>query len=112
IDPLSNNTVAAGMVEGIVKDAQKSQRKDGVQLPRTQVTFDQRREALGQNGAAILITGLPASGKSEIAYELEKQLFARKKIAMVIDPDDGIGRSAPLDGSSPVQTPEFARRTT
>ncbi len=111
IDPLSNNTVAAGMIEGIV-DAAPNGQKEGVQLPRTHVTFDQRREALGQNGAAILITGLPASGKSEIAYELEKQLFAKKKIALVVDPDDGIGRSAPLDGSSPAQTPEFARRTT
>jgi adenylylsulfate kinase len=58
------------------------------------------------------VTGLPASGKSEIAYELEKQLFDKKKAALVVDPDDGIGRGAPLDGSSPIQTPEFAHRAT
>ena len=65
---------------------------------------------MAQHGAAIWLTGLPASGKSEIAYELERQLFDRKNYALVIDPDDGLGRSSLPDGSSPVQAPEIARR--
>ncbi len=113
IDPVSNNTVAAGMVQGPAPElsfGDAMSKGSRAKLPRTKVTFDQRRDALGQNGSVILITGLPASGKSEIAYEVEKQLFMKKRLALVVDPDDGLGRSVPLDGSSPVQTPEFARR--
>ena len=110
IDPISNNTVAAGMVVGVAESEAKGSRKD-VAVPRTQVTLDQRCELIGQRGATLLVTGLPAAGKSEIAYELEKQLFAHKKVCIVVDPDDGLGRSAPVDGSSPIQTPEIARRT-
>ncbi|HSC88120.1 MAG TPA: adenylyl-sulfate kinase, partial [Polyangiaceae bacterium] len=84
-----------------------AQQKD---LPSSRVNAHERAERLGQKGAAIWLTGLPASGKSEIAYELERQLFDRRNYALVIDPDDGLGRSAPPDGSSPVQAPELARR--
>jgi len=112
IDPLTNNTVAAGMVQGLAPETERGQLKDGAKLPASQVSASQRREVLGQSGATLLVTGLPASGKSEIAYEIEKQLFARKKIASVVDPDDNLGKSAPLDGSSPIHTPEFARRAT
>ncbi len=111
IDPISNNTVAAGMVVGPAPEQQRGL-EAGAKLPESQVTTEAREKALGQKGATVLITGLPAAGKSEIAYELEKQLFAMKKHALVIDPDDGIGRAAPLDGSSPAQTPEFALRAT
>ena len=45
-----------------------------------------------------------------IAYELERILFDRKNYALVIDPDDGLGRNSLPDGSSPVQAPEIARR--
>jgi bifunctional enzyme CysN/CysC len=110
IDPITNNTVAAGMVQGAVPKTDKGIHAD-VEMPSSRVSAEQRREAIGQSGATILVSGLPASGKSEIAFELEKQLFDLKKIALVMDPDDGVGRSAPVDGSSPIQTPEFARRT-
>lgn len=111
IDPLSNNTVAAGMVEGPAKEAQTGL-AHGANLPKSQVRAETRKAVLGQTGATILLTGLPASGKSEVAYELEKLLFEKKKAALVVDPDDGLGRGAPLDGSSPMQTPEFAERVT
>jgi bifunctional enzyme CysN/CysC len=111
IDPISNNTVAAGMVVGPAPEQTRGL-KEGVKLPASKITVEQRAQALGQKGATVLITGLPAAGKSEIAYELEKQLFDLKKHALVVDPDDGVGRTAPLDGSSPVQTPEFALRAT
>jgi bifunctional enzyme CysN/CysC len=111
IDPLSNNTVAAGMVEGPAKEAQTGI-EPGAKLPASHVGTATRRAVLGQSGATVLLTGLPASGKSEIAYELEKLLFEKNKAALVVDPDDGVGRAAPLDGSSPIQTPEFAERVT
>lgn len=110
IDPISNNTVAAGMVQGPVLSGKKD--LNDVQLPTSKVTAEQRQAVFGQSGATVLVTGLPASGKSEIAFELEKQLLDLKKIAVVVDPDDGLGRSSPIDGSSPIQTPEFAHRMT
>lgn len=111
IDPISNNTVAAGMVVGSASEQSRGL-KAGAKLPTSQITSAQRTQALGQKGSTVLITGLPAAGKSEIAYELEKQLFTRKKHALVMDPDDGVGRVVPLDGSSPTQTPEYALRLT
>ena len=111
IDPISNNTVAAGMVVGPAPEQQKGL-KLGAKLPASRLGVTDREKALGQKGATVLITGLPASGKSEIGYELEKQIFDLKKHALVMDPDDGLGRAAPLDGSSPAQTPEFALRLT
>ena len=58
------------------------------------------------------LTGLPASGKTAIAYALERRLFDSKRLAAVIDPDDGLSRGLLPDGSSPAQTPELARRAT
>ncbi|HEY1534045.1 MAG TPA: adenylyl-sulfate kinase, partial [Polyangiaceae bacterium] len=80
--------------------------------PQTQVSPDERSERLGQKGATVWLTGLPASGKSAIAYALERRLFDLKRLAVVIDPDDGLSRGVQPDGSSPAQTPELARRTT
>ena len=83
-----------------------------VERPRTQVSPDERSERLGQKGATVWLTGLPASGKTAIAYALERRLFDQKRLAVVIDPDAGLSRGVQPDGSSPAQTPELARRTT
>jgi adenylylsulfate kinase-like enzyme len=53
---------------------------------------------------------LPAAGKSELGYELERQLFDAKRFGVVVDPDDGRSRVAMPDGSTPPATPELARR--
>jgi adenylylsulfate kinase-like enzyme len=39
-------------------------------------------------------------------------LFDQKRLAYVIDPDDGLSLGVRPDGSSPAQTPELARRST
>jgi bifunctional enzyme CysN/CysC len=72
----------------------------------------ERSERLAQKGATIWLTGLPAAGKSDIAYALERRLFDIGRMAVVIDPDDGLSRGILPDGSSPAQTPELARRFT
>jgi bifunctional enzyme CysN/CysC len=112
IDSLTNNTVAAGMI--LPGDATAAARTDlgGIDRPRTQISPDERSERLGQKGATVWLTGLPAAGKSAIAFALERRLFDHRRFAMVIDPDDGMARNVLPDGSSPVQTPEFARRCT
>jgi len=58
----------------------------------------------------VWLTGLPASGKSELGYELERQLFDARHFGLVVDPDDGRSRVAMPDGSTPPATPELARR--
>ncbi len=113
VDSLTNNTVAAGMISGPAKALTLSRAEElrlQKVLPQSRISAEERAERLGQKGAAIWLTGLPCSGKSEIAYELERQLFDRKQFAVVIDPDDGLSRGIQPDGSSPLQTPELARR--
>jgi bifunctional enzyme CysN/CysC len=114
IDSLSNNTVAAGMILEVdpALPAHEDNGPRSLNRPQTQVSPDERSERLGQKGATVWLTGLPASGKSVIAYALERRLFDLKRLAVVIDPDDGLSRGVLPDGSSPAQTPELARRTT
>jgi bifunctional enzyme CysN/CysC len=114
IDSLSNNTVAAGMIlEGEAAEPYtESQRPPSLDRAGTQVSHDERNERLGQKGCTVWLTGLPASGKTAIAFALERRLFDLKRLAMVVDPDDGLSKGRQPLGSSPWQTPELARRTT
>ena len=114
IDSLTNNTVAAGMILEVDAGAtgQEELGSASPDRPRTQVSPDERSERLGQKGATVWLTGLPASGKSAIAFALERRLFDQKRLAFVVDPDDGLSRGLLPDGSSPAQTPELARRAT
>jgi bifunctional enzyme CysN/CysC len=116
IDSLTNNTVAAGMIleidPGLPAHEDNGNGPASLDRPRTQVSPDERSERLGQKGATVWLTGLPASGKTAIAFALERRLFDLKRLAVVIDPDDGLSRGLLPDGSSPAQTPELARRAT
>jgi adenylyl-sulfate kinase len=47
-----------------------------------------RREATGQHGATVWLTGLPAAGKSTIAHGLERALVQRGRVAYVLDGDN------------------------
>jgi len=109
IDPVTNNTVAAGMVEGPARESGKA--AEHSRVPASRVTEGERFERLGgQQGVTVWLTGLPASGKSELGYELERQLFDARHFGVVVDPDDGRSRVAMPDGSTPPATPELARR--
>jgi adenylylsulfate kinase len=52
------------------------------------VTRRERREALGQQGVTIWLTGLSGSGKSTIAVALEQVLMQQGKHAYVLDGDN------------------------
>ena len=52
------------------------------------VTHEERCERMGQNSLVVWLTGLSGSGKSTIAMETEKRLFAMGKIAYVLDGDN------------------------
>ena len=53
-----------------------------------EVTQADRAELLKQKGASLWFTGLSGSGKSTVAVELEKALFARGKLAYRLDGDN------------------------
>ena len=48
----------------------------------------ERQHRLQQKGATLWLTGLPAAGKSTVAYALERVLFDYGHVAIVLDPDD------------------------
>jgi bifunctional enzyme CysN/CysC len=111
IDPVTNNTVAAGMVEGPAAESAAAVPLGHAHVPTSRVTAGERFQRLGgQHGATVWLTGLPAAGKSELGYEFERQLFDAGYFGLVVDPDDGRSRVAMPDGSTPPATPELARR--
>ena len=52
------------------------------------VSRAERQRNLGQKGATVWMTGLPASGKSTMAVALEQVLIQRNKHAYVLDGDN------------------------
>ncbi len=91
IDSATNDTVAAGMIEGSksrqpLEDLLKEARAGSALKPRTQVSRAERFDRLGQRGATIWLTGLPGSGRWPLAYALERSLFDAGCTATVVDP--------------------------
>ena len=114
IDSLTNNTVAAGMIldGNAAPEATDARQALRSERPHTQVSPEERSERLRQKGCTVWLTGLPGAGKTAIAFALERRLFDDRRLAMVVDPGDGLSLGVKPDGSSPSQTPELARRCT
>jgi bifunctional enzyme CysN/CysC len=71
---------------------------------------DERWLAIDQCGATVLLTGLPAAGKSTIAMELERRLVGSGQSAYILDGDNiRHGLSEDL-GFSPHDRSEHIRR--
>jgi bifunctional enzyme CysN/CysC len=109
IDMLSNNTVAAGMII----DREPSDRLPArvAEIPaerpvalhahRSQISPAEREERFAQKPATIWLTGLAASGKTEIAYALERRLFDLGGNAVVLDGENfRLGLSRDLEFST------------
>jgi bifunctional enzyme CysN/CysC len=99
IDPLTNNTVAAGMIRGPVRniDDLVESAEDGIvkqkKSPHTtwsgwNIPRERREERYGHKGAVLWLTGYSGSGKSTIARDLEKGLFAAGVQTMLLDGDN------------------------
>jgi bifunctional enzyme CysN/CysC len=90
VDEGTNDTVGAGMiVETITNGAgPDATRSPNVTWHEGGLTRDERWASLGQRGATIWFTGLPASGKSTIASALEQHLVARGRVAYRLDGDN------------------------
>ncbi len=112
IDSLSNATVAAGMIldrssEDDLGDKAKVSTNIREQVSR--VSANERQARLGQAPATVWLTGLPKSGKSTIAYGLERHLFDQNLMVHVLDGEnlrhglsDNLGFSA-LDRSEHIR---------
>ncbi len=114
IDPVDNNTVAAGMLierRGRSEEGRAS-RPVSLNIVRQagEVAEADRFALLRQHGATVWFTGLSGSGKSTIAYALEKRLTAERHVCAVLDGDNvrhGLNRDL---GFSPEDRRENIRR--
>lgn len=88
VDRITNVTVAAGMI--IDRDSEDeaddlwSVESDQTEK-RGSVTAAEREARFGQKPVSLLITGLTGSGKTSVAYALERRLFDMGRSSFVLD---------------------------
>jgi bifunctional enzyme CysN/CysC len=99
VDPLTNNTVAAGMIRGVVRniedyaETEKSNTEKTKKSPHTiwrglNIERAEREKQNVHKAVVLWFTGLSGSGKSTIAATLEKRLFQRNCRTMLLDGDN------------------------
>jgi len=89
IDRLTNNTVGAGMIlesasgrpQGDVWGAEPASR---LKVRQSLVTPEEREQRYKQVPVTVLLVGLTGSGKSRIAYELERRLWDEGRAVAVL----------------------------
>ncbi|MEX2173228.1 MAG: sulfate adenylyltransferase subunit CysN [Pirellulaceae bacterium] len=91
IDRLTNSTVGAGMIldRGPQEGRQNLWDEEPVATnlhgERSNVSEDERQARFGQQPMTVLLTGLTGSGKTTLAYALERQLFDSGRAVVVLD---------------------------
>jgi bifunctional enzyme CysN/CysC len=92
IHPITNGTVAAGMIiEREPEDqlparvAPAPKEKSILRHHDSRVSTPDRARRLGQKPVTLWMSGLMASGKTEIVYALEKRLFELGAVTVVLD---------------------------
>ncbi|MEA3392211.1 MAG: sulfate adenylyltransferase subunit CysN [Candidatus Marinimicrobia bacterium] len=115
IDPVTHNTSAVGMIidrvssEDLPNRMSDSDRKK-IDKGESLVSTKERTKKYQQKGQTIWITGLHGSGKTDVAYMLEKRLFDLGHITVLLDGEKvRAGLSKELDYSS-VDRAEHLRR--
>jgi bifunctional enzyme CysN/CysC len=91
VDEGTNDTVGAGMIVETITNGSSGEatsRSPNVVWHEGGLTREERWRTLGQKGATVWLTGLPASGKSTIAAALEQHLVARGRLAYRLDGDN------------------------
>ena len=81
IDRITHATAACGTVTKPLDD-------NYIFPAETEITPEKRAEALAQKPAVLWFTGLPGSGKTTIADEVEKRLYALGRHTMLLDGDN------------------------
>ena len=96
IDPLSNRTVAAGMIRGKARDVKavtktkhaESQCSTNVNWEGGMLSVQDWERRNGHKGAVLWCTGLSGAGKSTVAKGLVKLLFSKGCQVLVLDGDN------------------------
>jgi bifunctional enzyme CysN/CysC len=96
VDPLSNETVAAGMVIDRLPESELRPPVGGMPAPKSEnirrevspVSAEARARLLGQRAMTIWFTGLSGSGKSSIAQELAHRLHDGGRHVYILDGDN------------------------
>ncbi len=115
IDPVTHNTVAVGMIidrlssgdlPSRITDAEREQIHKGFGL----IEDEAYQKRYNQKGATLWVNGLHGSGKNEMAFSLEKQLFEMGATVVMLDGSSvRSGLSKELD-YSPADRAEHLRR--
>jgi len=89
IDPVTNNTVAVGMILDKVSSEHFSrislQESEKIVRGESLISEIERQIRLKQKGVTIWLSGLHGSGKNELAYTLEKRLFDLGATSILLD---------------------------
>ncbi|MFA5166906.1 MAG: sulfate adenylyltransferase subunit CysN [Candidatus Omnitrophota bacterium] len=117
IDPLTHATAASGMIiergrlPSMVRPDEKTVSLNAfIHRQEGEVSNKDRERILKQRPATLWLTGLSGSGKSTIAYEVEKRLMAAGHLCYALDGDNvrhGLNRDL---GFSPQDRSENIRR--
>jgi bifunctional enzyme CysN/CysC len=119
IDESTNDTLAAGMIVSAVTQpavdvhstTASPRRSPNVVWHAGGITRSDRWARLGQRGATVWLTGLPASGKTTVAAALEAVLVSAGRSAYLLDGDNlRHGLTGDL-GFTPEDRAENVRRT-
>ena len=120
IDPITHNTVAVGMIidklnaedlpSKIVDEKTLEANKSRIHRGECLIPDAQREKRYNQKGTTLWITGLHGSGKNELAFTLEKELFDAGATVVLLDGSSiRLGLSNELD-FSPADRAEHLRR--
>jgi bifunctional enzyme CysN/CysC len=84
IDRLTNTTVGAGMILEAGRDAWAAEPAVRLKVRESLVTPAERAQRFGQTPVTVLLVGLTGSGKSRIAYALERRLWDEGRAVTVL----------------------------
>jgi bifunctional enzyme CysN/CysC len=91
IDRVTNSTVAAGMILDRTVEGGRHDHWDDAPTAaslhgeRSNVSADERAARFGQKPITVLLTGLTGSGKTTLAYAVERRLFNEGRAVVVLD---------------------------
>ena len=88
VDRITHETVAAGMILDQSLQSRESLACSDYLKPRpvkSLITQAERSQGLGHKPFTLLITGLPSSGKTTLALEVEKALFLDQRYGLLLD---------------------------
>jgi bifunctional enzyme CysN/CysC len=116
IDPVTHNTCAVGMIidrlsrEELTPKISQEELREKIEKGQCLISTEERQKRYNQKGVTLWITGMHGSGKNELAFQLEKELFELGANAVLLEGSTlRSGLSRELD-FSPADRAEHLRR--